>query len=114
MLSALGLDDAVGYLGEVGPDYVRTRYEGIEGLPGDEGGCTPCAQGAGDIPGVGRHEAHLALGDSERASGHPVGGWCRLEAFCGVGGEDLLEPVRKPSVLYLGLRDLLRRVGQGC
>src|SRR5215208_2292864 len=93
MVSILGSDDAVGDLGEVDPDYIRTCDERVEGLPGDEGSGAPCAQSPRNIPGVGSNETHPALGDPQRPRGHPVGGWCRFEAFRGVGGEDLLEPV---------------------
>jgi hypothetical protein len=61
---------------------------------------------------VGSDETHLALGDLQRPRGHPVGGWRRFEAFRGVGGEYLLEPVGETGILYLGLGYLLCGVGQ--
>src|SRR5215203_7385337 len=112
MLSLLGGDDDVGDFGEVCSDHIRTFDEGVEGLPGDEGSGAPCAQSPRNVPGVGRDEAHPTFGDLQRPRGHPVGSWRRFEAFRRVGGEDLLEPVCQPRILYLGLGDLLRGVGQ--
>src|SRR5918994_368543 len=112
MLLLLGGDDTVGDFGEVGPHYIGPFDERVEGLSGDEGGGAPCAQGSRHVPRVGRDEANPTLGDLQRPRGHPVGGWRRFEAFRRVGGEDLLEPVCQPGILYLGLGDLLRGVGK--
>src|SRR5215211_7346243 len=113
MLSILGGDDAISDFGEVCSDQIGTFDERVEGLPGDEGGGAPCAQSPCNVPGVGRDEAHPTLGNLKRPGGHPVGGWSWFEAFRGVGGEDLLEPVGEPGILYLSLGYLLRGVGQG-
>ena len=62
-LIGLGGDDAVGDLDEVGTNHVWLFDERVESLPGDEGSGATRAECSRHVPGVGRDEAHSALGD---------------------------------------------------
>jgi hypothetical protein len=72
----------LGDLSEVGTDDVGCRAERIEHLSRscDEGGGTPGAKCANDIPGMRGHEAQLTRGDLECLGNGAVHLGRRLEA----------------------------------
>src|SRR5918998_2132817 len=108
--SNLDLDDPVGYLPQVGAHHIRALCERVQDHTGAgyEGGRATGAHGAGHIPGVGRDEPELADLDPEAVRRQTVRFGRGLQAFHGIGGEDLLEVVPQAGVVDLGVGDLLR------
>jgi hypothetical protein len=95
--------------GDVGPG--SQRVEDHARTP-DERGPTARAQRAGDVPGVGRHEAQLPDVGAELVGGHAVCLGGRLQPPRRIGRQHPLEEWRQASVIELRLDHRLRRICQ--